>query len=638
MIGGGQNVYLAVDPWSDETFSEITSWMSSCVDSHDLCSPLESNYRPLRVIDVGAPGVGGGFQDPFLSIGTESPGHYATLSYRWGNGLTFTTTSLTIESFKVAIPLDSMPQTFQDAIHVTRRLGLRYLWIDALCILQDSPQDWLEQSAIMGQIYANAWLNISASGALDTWSGFLKQRNILEIRSCRHPSLLVAPTSPDGTTTNAGKVICPNVPRHDRLLNRDVLNTRGWILQERALSKRTLHFGQYEIYWECLSRSASEREPEMFELWSNASKFDSESQHRRKEWMVIRNGIQYLQNQSAEELLDLLIPEGMSFPCHDEKHDGWVLRNLSKSPKERKIFQFPCTHYHSQPIYASPSVTVGQFVAAHHLWYLLVEEYTLRSLTRFSDRLPALAGLARIFQDLFGSRSKYVAGIWSGDILNGLVWRRRLPLKLELCGQRQLEVTGSQSPCYRAPSFSWASFDGPVRFAAAQRNRLTGDDCYSAEMLSFDSTPTSFNPLGEVSGGALKIRALTIPLYQIPLHRQLEESDRHLQISPFDEITSLDPSDQRILCASIRNISHGYLGERPSISRDCLLLLPLGPSQYVYRRVGYLDVPIPEPPQPVFFAGAELFKELENLELPERSIDYSKPPYEGWEEKDITIV
>jgi hypothetical protein len=346
--------------------------------------------------------------------------------------------------------------------------------------------------------------------------------------------------------------------------------------------------------------------------------------------MAIWNGIKYLQNQSAEELLDLLVPEGLSYPCHDESHDRWVLRNLSKTPQERKVAQFPCSHYHSQPIYASPSVTVGQFVAAHHLWCLLVEEYTLRSLTRFSDRLPALAGLARVFHTLFASRSKYVAGIWSGDILNGLLWRRKFSLDLELCGRRQLESAGSQSSCYRAPSFSWASLDSPVRFAVAQRNRLTGDNSYSIEILSFYSTPTSFNPLGEVSEGSLKIRARTIPLY-----RQLEKSAARLQRSPFDEITSLEPSDERILCVNIRNISHGYLGERPSASRQCLLLLPLGPGQDVYRRVGQLDVPIPDPPQPLIFTGVELNKDPE---LPNRTIDDSKPPYEGWEEKEITIV
>jgi hypothetical protein len=398
--------------------------MSSCVDDHAVCHPSDTACLPLRVVDVGAPGIEGIYPDPFLSVGNNRPGRYATLSYRWGDGLTLTTTSSTLGSRKASIPLGSMPQTFQDAANITRRFGIRYLWIDALCIVQDSSRDWQEQSAIMGQIYADAWLNISASGGPDPPNGFLKKRNVLEIRSCRHPSLLGDSTGPSEAAGGVAKVICPSVPRHDRVLDRDVINNRGWILQERALSKRTLHFGLYEIYWECLSHSASEREPEIFELWANASQFDMHSQQRRKNWNVIRNGVQYLHNQSSEDLLGLLGPEGLTAPCHDEDHLRWVLRNLSRSPKERKTTQYACNHYHPQPVYAPPNITVGQFIAAHHLWYLLIQEYTLRSLTKPGDKLPAVSGLATIFQSLFGMRSKYIAGIWSGGIINGLSWGR----------------------------------------------------------------------------------------------------------------------------------------------------------------------------------------------------------------------
>jgi hypothetical protein len=266
-------------------FSQIKCWMSSCADSHTVCRPSDPLAHPvclpLRVIDVGVPGIRGACPDPFLSVGTGRPGRYATLTYRWGNGLALTTTSSTLELMKVGIPLDSMPRTFQEAVSVTRRLDIRDIWIDALCIIQDSPQDWQEQSSIMGQIYADAWLNMSVSGASGPRSGFLKKRNILEIRSCRHPSLLCDSTGPNGT---AAKVVCHNVPRHDRVLDRDVLNTCGWTLQERALSKHTPHFGRYEIYWECLSHSASEREPDGFGAWPNASDFDRGSQERRRKW------------------------------------------------------------------------------------------------------------------------------------------------------------------------------------------------------------------------------------------------------------------------------------------------------------------------------------------------------------------
>lgn len=271
-------------------------------------------------------------------------------------------------------------------------MGLRYLWIDTLCIIQDSRQDWQEQSAVIGQIYANTWLNISVSACSSPSGGFLAPRNPLEIRSYQHETLF-------GDSVKVPKVICPSIPRHDRLQSRDVLNSYGWILQERLLSRRTVYFGPYEIYWECLSLSVLEREPERFELWSNASEFDQDSQKRRQAFNTIRHGVQYLANQGCEELLNLLGPEGFSAPCHDEEQSHWVLRNLSANPRERQVFQMPCGYYHPQNVYAPPSVTVGQYIAAHHLWYRLVKEYTVRvqlpATRQFGSGMSRLACLCR---------------------------------------------------------------------------------------------------------------------------------------------------------------------------------------------------------------------------------------------------
>ncbi len=177
MAGAGQTSYLASDPSSEETFSQVQRWMPSCVDDHSVCRLLDSTCLPLRVIDVGTRGTGGAYSNPFLSVGANRPGRYATLSYRWGN-MCFTTTTSTIEQRKTSMPLSSTPQTFQTAIEITRRLNIRYLWIDALRIIQELLQHWQEQSAIMGQIYANSWLNLSVSAATSPGSGFLKQRNL----------------------------------------------------------------------------------------------------------------------------------------------------------------------------------------------------------------------------------------------------------------------------------------------------------------------------------------------------------------------------------------------------------------------------------------------------------------------------
>lgn len=641
VASGGQSAYLEADPLSEETFSTIRRWMSSCADGHAICRPPYSTSLPHRVVDVGKPGAGGIYPDPFLSIGEDRLGQYATLSYRWWSGPTLTTTLSTIGSRKEGIPLASMPQTFQDAVTVTRRLGIKYLWIDALCVIQDSPQDWQRQSSNMGQIYADAWLNISVSGAPDPWTGFLKKRNPLQISSCRHPLLL---SSSPGAAVSATKVICPIVPRHDRIIDRDALNSRGWILQEHVLSKRTLHFGLFEIVWECLSLWASEREPEVFETKTSYSRFskspspfDADSRNRKHKWDIIRSGIQYLRNQNAEELLDLLGPEEETRACHDEQHIRWVLRNLSKTPRERIARYKPCLY--CNPVCAlPPSPTVGQFLAAHHLWYLLVEEYTLRFLTKPNDILPAVSGMARIFQRVFGLRSKYIAGIWSGDILNGLTWKR----------VRQSHMGHSRSPAVgpgsnQAPSFSWASINGPVSFSVVQRNLLTGEDDYSAQVLEVDSTTAGLDSFGEVSEGFLKLRARTIPLHCLIENTIIPTG------TPFDyDDPSLQLSNKQILCASIRHRRDGDMVPYSYfIFRQCLLLLPLVPGGNVYRRVGFWEQTLRGPTfSASLIRGAqEVYKHLKcGLTLPpdvepdQPFLCIKGPPYEGWEEQDVTIV
>lgn len=636
MIDGGQSSYLAPDPSCNEVFSQINQWMTSCRENHAACGTGDVVPLPRRVVDVGEPDITGGYPEPLLCEDANHLGNYVTLSYRWWNGMTMTTTSSTLESRKKGIPLDSMPKTFQDAVTTTRKLGIRYLWIDALCIIQDLVQDWEEQSALMGEIYAGSSLNLSVSGATDFRKGFLHKRNNLEICGCRHPSLLTGSKRWNRNKAKIAKVICPNVPRHDRLYDRDPLRSRGWILQEHALSKRTLHFGLYEVYWECLCLSASEREPEKMENWSNASNFDSHSQKRRFSWIAIRSGVQYLLNRDAEDLLDILGPESSTPLCHDEPHDRWLLRNLSSTPKKRKGDFYQCSHYHDQqPDYANRNHTVGQFVAAHHLWYRLIEEYSLRFLTMLTDKLPAVSGLVPGFQKVFGDRSKYVAGIWTGDALNGLLWS---PTSAGVPGMTKQPLTDALSveTTYIAPSFSWASFNGPVRFDVVQRNRLTGDDRYEAEVLNLEATPSGLNSLGGVSGGSVTLRAWAIPFYRI-----IKESRSHLSSSPFDrDGRPYDPPDEQVLCVSVRNISTGYLGEKPYILRQCLLVLPTEGGGKAYQRVGTWSVPVPEAPRPWIVGGEDMNARIAAaLKIPDQdTIDDNKHPYDGWAKMEITIV
>jgi Heterokaryon incompatibility protein (HET) len=98
-------------------------------------------------------------------------GQYVTLSHCWGQQKFLTTTKETLPLRTKGIEWDSMPRTFQDAATITRRLGFQYLWIDALCIIQDSEIDWETESAKMGSIYQDSVLTIAASDARDGRGG-----------------------------------------------------------------------------------------------------------------------------------------------------------------------------------------------------------------------------------------------------------------------------------------------------------------------------------------------------------------------------------------------------------------------------------------------------------------------------------
>ena len=93
---------------------------------------------PLRLLDVDDNLSRGGIR---LCESKSLCGNYITLSHCWGNESPFTTQHSSMESRKQGIKLDELPKTFQDAICITRELGVKYLWIDSLCICQDDKGD-----------------------------------------------------------------------------------------------------------------------------------------------------------------------------------------------------------------------------------------------------------------------------------------------------------------------------------------------------------------------------------------------------------------------------------------------------------------------------------------------------------------
>lgn len=247
-----------MNPDSEKCFKLAETWLEDCVKKHaSICGRATSIFQPTRLVDVGP---SDGSKDPHLWIASEeqpdsqggyksmqSKHEYAALSYCWGNASFLTLTSSTIEALRSSIPMNSLPRTVQDAIVILRRLGIRYLWVDSLCIIQGSDKeaqkDWVHVSENMALVYRAAFLTIAAAGANDAHEGIFQQRK----RAMQHCFLDYNCSSSSGIL---GRVsIGPSYEKN--CWSSEPLDCRAWALQERLLSARILEYGTTEMSWKC---------------------------------------------------------------------------------------------------------------------------------------------------------------------------------------------------------------------------------------------------------------------------------------------------------------------------------------------------------------------------------------------------
>lgn len=143
--------------------SAITKeWLEFCQEHHPLCRPAHSAFLPTRLVFVGEmPSMSKICASSDIPAGTSIK--YTTLSHCWGEPKFLTLTSLNLDSMMECLPTELLTPVFRDAIDLTRSLGIEYIWIDSLCIVQDSHKDWTYQSEMMGEVYKHSWLNIAAT-------------------------------------------------------------------------------------------------------------------------------------------------------------------------------------------------------------------------------------------------------------------------------------------------------------------------------------------------------------------------------------------------------------------------------------------------------------------------------------------
>ncbi|KAF2796295.1 HET-domain-containing protein [Melanomma pulvis-pyrius CBS 109.77] len=209
-----------------------------CQEQHHECAIQERPILPRRVIDMGTGDVSASVR--LIINNNQMKGDYTCLSYCWGGSQEVATTASTLEQFSTRLPWDKLPQTIRDAITVTRSLAIRFLWVDALCILQDNNDDMSIQIGQMGSIYKNAKVTIAAANSRTVTEGFLKDRTIPH--AYKLPFYLSAGRS--------GSIWLRTSQYFD---NKEVdpLESRGWTLQESLLSRRMLYYGSLDLMWKC---------------------------------------------------------------------------------------------------------------------------------------------------------------------------------------------------------------------------------------------------------------------------------------------------------------------------------------------------------------------------------------------------
>lgn len=363
---------VASDSASAECAVTARSWLDDCLNTHENCGLRKTSQSPTRLIDVGDSKPG---SHPFLDIQPKPAGcTWAALSYCWGGESRFVLRADTIADLIRGIPLQRFPATLRDATTVTRSLGIRYIWIDACCILQDSSDDWNIEASRMRDVYSGAAVTIVAARAPKTSTGIFSERakNIWGM-ACELPW---------GTSTSQSVRIRSSSYTLSNSAYSNPLQARGWTLQEGLLSPRTLSYCADQMVWECSKYRTDEgghiaireHKYDSKDLFYNQNQTDRLNAVHHESLIRWQHYLQRTKNQAARI--------------------GWYGKYLRSPMQAMEDF-----------LWMNPYVR----------WNHIVLEFSSRKLTNAADTFPAIGGIARAFASV--TKDSYLAGMWKSEIL-----------------------------------------------------------------------------------------------------------------------------------------------------------------------------------------------------------------------------
>lgn len=311
-------------------------WLESCSNDHEECAQEAQHSYPTRLLSIAGNKV-------HLSSTTDwkKRPRYSTLSHRWAQEPFLTLTGDNYDSFLELIPTEGLPQTFKDAIDISRYLGIQYLWIDSLCIIQGDEKDWRHEAALMSSVYGGSFVNIAAASARRMNEGCF-----------RKPPHFVCGLRARVKVNGSSFVRDFSDPyQYESAVTGSYLATRAWTLQEKLLPVRTIHFGDTGAFWECQTKAANEFLPEGFTSYLGPPNLLGESRHHFKSWWI-----SVVKLYSAADLTfdkdRLPAISGIARRVHEEEGDRYLAgmwrKNLEQTlcwnivkPRERPLWRAP---------------------------------------------------------------------------------------------------------------------------------------------------------------------------------------------------------------------------------------------------------------------------------------------------------
>nr|RBQ94375.1 hypothetical protein FVER53263_09880 [Fusarium verticillioides] len=413
----------------DITAASIRKWKGRCdfskSQAHKICSKPSPKFLPTRLIEIVRIDND---QKPCVRLvegsSLNEDTEYTALSYCWGGDLKNCLKEGNKDSYRTEVPWKHIPRTIQDAILTSHKLGIGFIWVDSLCIIQDSKTaDKDLEISQMTEVYTHAALTIAARRAPDADAGFLHPRSV--------PSgTTIVEFRDDNGETRRGTLTFEAAERYE---DQNILDTRGWTLQEYVLSRRLLIIGSWTTTWSCRK----------------------ERKGNCDGWSLDRDLGDPFQNDAT-----------------------WASGGSTEFTGAHRLdaIAFFGTH----PDYDQPRPE-DQLIKWE--WYELVELYTRRNLTKRTDRILAISGLAQIFSPMRGG--EYAAGLWVKDMPETLLWENS-------------SAALNPRPSDQGPSWSWTAINGIAEFSKSHDQNVLSVECIECEL----GQPGA--PFGYVKRGALR--------------------------------------------------------------------------------------------------------------------------------------